>query len=497
MQQRRRGRGLDARKVIACGAVGVICLALIALIWINTDRTITIQQDDMRDRVEAVLGAQAATLALQAQRELQMIDQSLSVLQAVWDNDPDTFSLADWHKKMPALTAVSADLFIANDKHVIVQDIIPAAIGQGIGSAYATFADGSLEPIQPQALQGGDGAAVISALGNDSVSRQYMMYMVRPLLKPQGWLIGASYKSGALTQVFAAAGLGQGGFAAMVDTKRGGVQAVAGTAALHPKLVLANTPLYKAILAQPDGGKWIGRTPIDGVRRIIEFRHIPGRELVVLVGESTADAMAPAAALAPSARFLAVAASLLVVAIGGTVLWEVWHWRRTRYRRRALAETQAMLDSVQAEFASVRNRITVREAQLQTLLGSVTDGAALIDREQRLVAWNAPFAALTGLDNTVLREGVLLDELLRQQVLAGRFGAVEDTEAEIARRLELLRPEAGAVEVGQTAPDGTTVVLHARPLPDGGSVLILRPAAIPAVSEAAEPEPTGADSVEL
>ena len=209
LRERHRRTRLSTPEALACAGVAIICATLIALIWITTQRAISERYQDTRARVEATVSGQAATLAIQAQHELLMIDQSLAVLQAAWDANPDTFRLDDWRKRMPALTAVSDDLFIANDHHVIIQDIIPAAVGEGIGSAYANFATGSLEPIN-LTKPGSADAMVIGDLGEFGVIRQYLMYLVRPLTRPAGWLIGASYRSQALTNVFAAAGLGRG-----------------------------------------------------------------------------------------------------------------------------------------------------------------------------------------------------------------------------------------------------------------------------------------------
>lgn len=492
LRQSERVQRVSGAQVLGCAAVAVICVALIALIWINTERNIQEQSEEIYGRVEAMITAEDATLTAQAQHELQMIDQSLMVLQAAWNRDPDTFKLADWRKTMPALTEVADDLFIANEQHVVVQDINPAAVGQGIGAAYATFSTGSLEPIRSSSQAGRDNL-VIGELGSGAITRQYLMYLLRPLAKPAGWVIGASYRSTALSNVFTVAGLGQRGFAALIDTHRGGVQAVAGSAALRPNVKLNDTPMYTAMLQRPGGGIWQGRTPIDGVERIIAFRRVPDRDLMVLVGVVTDQAMAPAENLAAQTRAVAAIASLLVLAVGATLLWEVWHWRSTRRRRRALAQAEALVTSMQTDLAALRAAVSVGAAQLQATLGGIAEGAAVIDANHHLAAWNPRFAALSTLAQPALREGVLLEELLRQMVLAGRFGPATDIDAAVARLVAALRLDAGAEEVTATAQDGSSLVLRAQPIPDGGLVLILgRADMVPDVVEL----PAAADPVE-
>lgn len=459
-------------QALACAAVGVIGLSLIALIWLNTDRSIKEQTDDQRARVEAAITAQATTLGLQAQRELLMIDQSLTVLQAAWDENPDGFKLDDWRKKMPALTAVADDLFIANEHHVIVQDIVPSAIGQGIGSAYGNFVNGTLEPLQPDDSVGHDKTMLLGELGSGAVIRQFIMYLVRPLGKPPGWLIGASYRSQTLANVFATAGLGPGGLAALIDTHRGGVQALAGTAAVHPRLVIGNTPMYRAMLARPDGGVWVGATPIDGVDRIIAFHPVPARDLIVAVGVRTDLAMGPAQAWAASANAVAAIASLLVLAITGIMLWEIWHWRRNRYRQRALAQAQGLLSGVQTELGVLRLRAAASETEVKTLLGMATNGVAIADAENRLAAWSPRFVALSLLPPAEWHEGLPLETLLRTQMTAGPAALPVEAENEIAERLALLRT--GDTTLAWNAPDGSAWTLHALVLPDSSLLLVLR-----------------------
>ena len=48
--------------------------------------------------------------------------------------------------------------------------------------------------------------------GADRVeARQFLMYVVRPLSRPRGWWVGASYRSEGITKLFAGANLGQNG----------------------------------------------------------------------------------------------------------------------------------------------------------------------------------------------------------------------------------------------------------------------------------------------
>jgi PAS domain-containing protein len=153
-----------------------------------------------------------------------------------------------------------------------------------------------------------------------------------------------------------------------------------------------------------------------------------------------------------------------------------------------------MLTTMQGDLAVTRARAATDAAQVQAMLGGVSDGVAVLDREQHLTGWNPRFAAWSTLADHALREGMLLEELLRQQIQAGRFGPPpQDIEAEVARLVAALRPAPDAGEVAAMAPDGAHLSLRARALPDGGVLLILGPAdTVPTGAE----EGAAADPVE-
>ena len=75
----------------------------------------------------------------------------------------------------------------------------------------------------------------------------------------------------------------------------------------------------------------------------------------------------------------------------------------------------------------------------------------------------------------MLRSGLPMDELLRQQARAGLFGPVIDIdiETEIARRTTELHTDAELVAFSQAAPDGQTLTVRGCSTPDGGVMLIV------------------------
>ena len=162
-----------------------------------------------------------------------MIDQSLTIIQSAWKANSDAVDLGKWQQQMPALTAVADDLFICDEKHIIRQDILPKAIGQGVGAAYVTFPHGSLEVLESDGTNDPDKLRQQADTGAPIDAREFLMYVVRPLDHPLGWVLGASYRSSELTKLFAQAALGYDPVVALVDSKRGVLQIVVGRRAVR------------------------------------------------------------------------------------------------------------------------------------------------------------------------------------------------------------------------------------------------------------------------
>ena len=179
------GQPKVSRETILAGiAMSIVAAALITLIWMMALRSADEYRAAVRERVEHGLSAQAATLAEKVKLELLVVDQSLTILQALWNDDPEGFKLSDWHKRVPALTAIADDVFIADDKRIIQQDILPQAVGQGIGGAYLTFPHGSLELFGAEGDRARD-TRIVTPSSNASIeARLYLMYVVRPLGTP-------------------------------------------------------------------------------------------------------------------------------------------------------------------------------------------------------------------------------------------------------------------------------------------------------------------------
>jgi PAS domain-containing protein len=475
IQPRRRGAA-GAAEIAAAVGVMLVAIALIVLIWVVSMRNINEQTAEIQDRAERMVTAQAVTLAEEIRQELAMVDQSLTILQEAWSKDSEHFELLDWQKQMPALTSVAKDIFIADEKRVVRQDIMPQAIGQGVGGPYLNFPLGTLEVLGAEGQLTRTGQLIIADSGGVVETRRYLMYIVRPLASPTNWLIGASYRTEELTKLYRQVSIGINGVVALMDSQLGTLQAIAGPAARRPQVDLSKSAMLTAFRTKASG-YWTGSTAMDGVQRIHGFAKVPGRDMYVTVAIVQTEAMAAADTIGIGVWWVAFSGSVLVVGIAGLILWEIFNLRANRRQQRNYTRMQSDTESLQHEVLGIRIRSAVASSQVAALLRVAAEALALLDADLNLIAWNEHFAADVGVPSETLRVGLPIDELIRCQAQAGLIGALdkadsEAIEAEIAARVAMLRTEPGTAALPQLRPDGHRIAISAEVVPNGGGLIL-------------------------
>ncbi len=126
-------------------------------------------------------------------------------------------------------------------------------------------------------------------------------------------------------------------------------------------------------------------------------------------------------------------------------------------------EFEAALRATEAELRQARQ-------QLIDGIEGLTDGFALYDKEDRLVAWNSRYAELSGTDALMLKRGVRFEDILRAHVKARREPTAIGREEEwIANRLAQHRDPKGSFE---RFINGRWYRFSDRPTTEGGIVTI-------------------------
>ena len=95
----------------------------------------------------------------------------------------------------------------------------------------------------------------------------------------------------------------------------------------------------------------------------------------------------------------------------------------------------------------------------------------MFDARMRLVEWNAKFPEVAGVPADILRVGLPMEEILHAQIKGGQFGRITEPEAEVRRRMLRLRTGPYGV-VQRQRPDGHTLELRRKRLPEGGFVTL-------------------------
>jgi PAS domain-containing protein len=478
-------------------SIALTTVALIALIWTLTDRAIDDQVADLRARTDQQSKSVAFVLAREVQNELQLVDQSLAIVQDDWKKDSDSVDLGQWRKQLLALTGVADDIFIANEQGIIVQGTLPQSVGQGFGTAYVTYPNGSLEMFDSDGTKNPDGK--LPGDTSKIEARQFLTYIVRPLSRPRGWYVGASYRSEGITKLFAGANLGPDGLIGLVALKRGGMQAIVGSSAQFANMDIAQSDLIEQ-MRKNEAGTWSGISPTDHVHRIIAYQQIPKRDMSVVVGVSVDTAFQSLSGMAAMARGLATIGSLVVLTIGCIVVWSIATAKGLKQRQRTLERTELNLANARQEIVVSRARALLTEPEAATLLSSGIDGVARLDGEQRLRQWNARFGELAGVPLDASAVGTPVEDLLRRQAEAGVFGDVTEADQDVSTRLTVLHTSGqGVVPPTHIGPRGEQVAMHVRGTADGGNVIVLagpenaRLASLPPLPGELNTEPETAD----
>ncbi len=162
-----------------------------------------------------------------------------------------------------------------------------------------------------------------------------------------------------------------------------------------------------------------------------------------------------------------------LVALAGlvAVAWLALRLRRARVMERLLERERTMLAIAYEQLAEAKSSAEARAMQFDATLAGMSDGLMVVDSELKLVLWNARFSDVTGVAASILAPGLPLEAMLRAQAAAGEFGAV-DIEAEVARRVALVRAHRDYGVTERTRPNGRTIELRRNALPDGGFVTL-------------------------
>jgi len=388
---------------------------------------------DHRDRLEAAerhSQSLAHTLDEHIARTFLSIDQTLRFLQAAYEIDPARFDLLEGS-------------FATIARHQALHQI---SVIDRNGRVGTTTAGAALEPGD---LSGRDyfrmhavaqtGALHISPPSQAPVSGRWSIQLARRLNRPNGAFDGvivASLDPAFFTLFFQSISMGLAGRFMIVRNdglimaSEPFMESAMGQDLSHTQLLIDMVPLAAA-------GTYVSGDGPDRQRRVTSYRMLADLPLIVALGISEDEALAPWRS-----------ASLLKGAVAAALAILAW----------------LLVSSLGREVG--RMKVTRR---LQRALDSFTEGLALRDSAGRLVLCNARYRELYAFTTLPLIPGVRYVDHLRAEIesrLAGAPGT--NVESELRRRLSPVQNLVGPRE--PELVNDRWIQAVDRPTEDGGSV---------------------------
>ena len=134
-----------------------------------------------------------------------------------------------------------------------------------------------------------------------------------------------------------------------------------------------------------------------------------------------------------------------------------------RQRRAAQRDARALTAAIEQH--------RLHTAKMEAIVAGMPDGILVVDADLRVVEWNRHFPEFAGVPEEMLREGLDLAAVLRAQAAAGEFGPV-DSDAEVERRMALLRAGVSVGTIERRRPNGRVLELRRSPMSGGGFVTL-------------------------
>ena len=450
------------RSLFGQASILVAGLALIALTWLGTLDATRAEREEATAHARADVANQVLVFEQELRRQFLALDQTIGILEREWERNPADFDLNAWQKRAMVLADLALHVIVANEDGAVIASTRPELLGQSIaGRDYFR---------NRKNLEKDDGKMFIGSATRGMVTAAWQMNLVRRLDYANGRFAGVismSYDTSVLTKFFRAADLGSKGLIALVSTPLGQLHAIVGPPGTEPGGSISESPMFRAMIAAPDG-IWIGPSAPDGVIRINAFRRVVDRNLSVVVGVDLKEALRASEAWQSGAMVFATVITLALIIMTGALVMEL---RAARSRESQLDRDRAILKAANIDLAAARGLADARFAQLQATLLGMSDGVAMVGPDLRLVQWNPRFPEYTGVPAEILRVGLPMEDIIRAQADAGEFGPV-DVQTEVTWRLAALRAGNLAGRKERARPNGRILELRRSFLPLGGFVTL-------------------------
>ena len=451
-------RALRLRQALILTATVLV----LGLIWLGLATNLRDHRAQNDTEVHAALSRNALLVEEQLNRQFLVSDQTLRILEAGWQADPDGFRLDALHGQLVAMQDKALQIFITDAKGIVTQSTRPEILGTDV-STRDYFR-------HEQRLARDDDRLFINPPVRGMVTRQWQLNLVRRLDYGDGrfgGVVSLALPTAALDSFYTTVDLGAHGMVGLVSLEDGSLLSQPGPGLAQQFDSLIGTALLERIRGQHED-IWTGPTPSDGAMRIHAFIPVKDRDVSVIVGIGQADAQHPYEIWRLQALLVTAWAALFVIACSALLL-QATH--AAFAREGALSQDRLVLQAANTALEEARAEAQERALRMRAVLAGMTDGIMMLDSRLRLLEWNAHFSEYTGVPEEILHVGLPMREILLSQARQGEFGNVAP-EAEVERRLALLDGKQPAGTTERVRPNGRVLEIRRNRLPSGGFVTL-------------------------
>ena len=266
---------------------GLICatgLLLLALFWIGTTVHFSLRTDAAVSQARRDAGNLAMALEKQTERAIKGLDQTILFIKADYEKSGGDFDLNAWTRKAPLLNPLALQVAIIDSDGMLKDTSL------GVPAKPIDLSDREHFRMHTDR----DTGLFISKPVLGRVSGQWSVQLSRRLEKADGSFDGVLVVSASpnyIARFLASVDIGRDGAVTLIG-RDGYIRAHAtGMGELYGRRI-ADSPLFDE-LKHSATGMYRARSVIDGVERIYAYRAVDETSLVVSVGISVEELLAP------------------------------------------------------------------------------------------------------------------------------------------------------------------------------------------------------------
>ena len=382
-------------------------------------------------------------------RSVKEADAALLFLRAAYEKNPETFSISDWvgggnyrNDLTLQFSITGADGFVS---HIAVFG--PAGnvefMRKGVTPAAVNVSD--RDPFKFHVNAKGDELFLSKPIVGATTGKTSVM-MSRRIRGPDnsfGGAVATAIDPQYFARFYQSVDIGKDGSILVVGLD-GVIRAQAGYKSdMVGKSMVGTRPFIR--VQEGHAGHFMGAGGIDGIKRLVAYRHVEGLPLIVTIALSEAEVFADYRQQQRYYYFSAAGLTLVILIVVGLGI----------VRGRRLGQARAVVDTQNRRF--------------DVALNNMTHGLCMFDADGMLVVHNARYIEMFGIPPGLIKPGihigVIIDFFSKH---AGILGDPSKYNTEVRAAFA-----AGKVHQSEREMvDGRVFLVTHRPLPDGGWVSI-------------------------